>query len=110
MASTSFQHIYFIKRKFSSKFKFKIYENNHRAIWKAQGFREKIHSGIDIRYKCRGSICRVRRQTNVDFWFDDGQMFQVFGEKGKHARSAVGMISLPMNLAVEIEMIVEVED
>ena len=37
-------------------------------------------------------------------------MFQVFGEKGKHARSAVGMISLPMNLAVEIEMIVEVED
>ena len=30
-------------------------------------------------------------------------MFQVFGEKGKHARSAVVMISLPMNLAVEIE-------
>ena len=37
-------------------------------------------------------------------------IFQVFGEKGKHARSAVGMISLPMNLAVEIEMVVEVED
>ena len=32
----------------------------------------------------------------------------VFGEAGKHARSAVGMASLPMNLAVEIEMIVEV--
>jgi enamine deaminase RidA (YjgF/YER057c/UK114 family) len=33
----------------------------------------------------------------------------VFGEKGLHARSAVGMNSLPMNIAVEIEMIVEVE-
>lgn len=32
---------------------------------------------------------------------------QVFGEKGKHARAAVGMASLPGNLAVEIEMIVE---
>lgn len=37
-------------------------------------------------------------------------MVAVFGEKGKHARSAVGMCSLPMNMAVEIEMIVEVED
>jgi enamine deaminase RidA (YjgF/YER057c/UK114 family) len=32
----------------------------------------------------------------------------IFGEKGKHARSAVGMASLPLNCAVEIEMIVEV--
>ena len=37
-------------------------------------------------------------------------MVAVFGEKGKHARSAVGMMALPMNMAVEIEMIVEVED
>ncbi len=37
-------------------------------------------------------------------------MVELFGEKGKHARSAVGMSSLPMNMAVEIEMIVEVED
>ncbi len=36
-------------------------------------------------------------------------MVQVFGEKGKHARSAVGMYALPMNMAVEIEMIVEIE-
>jgi len=34
----------------------------------------------------------------------------VFGEKGKHARAAMGMNSLPNNIAVEIEMIVEVED
>lgn len=36
-------------------------------------------------------------------------MVAVFGEKGKHARSAVGMYALPSNIAVEIEMIVEVE-
>ncbi len=36
-------------------------------------------------------------------------MVAVFGEKGKHARSAVGMSSLPSNIAVEIEIIVEVE-
>ncbi len=33
----------------------------------------------------------------------------VFGEKGKHARAAMGMVALPNNIAVEIEMIVEVE-
>jgi len=37
-------------------------------------------------------------------------MVEVFGERGKHARSAVGMSSLPKNLAVEIEMVVEVYD
>ena len=36
-------------------------------------------------------------------------MVQVFGERGKHARSAVGMLVLPSNIAVEIEMVVEVE-
>jgi len=33
---------------------------------------------------------------------------EVFGEKGRHARSAVGMGSLPNNMAVEIEIIVEI--
>lgn len=34
-------------------------------------------------------------------------MVAVFGDKGKHARSAVGMNSLPSNMAVEIEIVVE---
>jgi enamine deaminase RidA (YjgF/YER057c/UK114 family) len=34
---------------------------------------------------------------------------EVFGERGRHARSAVGMGSLPMQIPVEIECIVEVE-
>ena len=33
----------------------------------------------------------------------------IFGEAGKHARSAVGMSSLPLDAAVEIEMIVELK-
>jgi len=37
-------------------------------------------------------------------------MVEVFGERGKHARAAVGMGSLPRNIAVEIEMIVEVRN
>lgn len=37
-------------------------------------------------------------------------MVEIFGEKGKHARSAVGMYALPNNIAVEVEVIVEVED
>ena len=37
-------------------------------------------------------------------------MVEVFGERAKHARAAVGMGSLPRNIAVEIEMIVEVQD
>ncbi len=36
-------------------------------------------------------------------------MVAVFGDKGKHARSAVGMYALPSNISVEIEIIVEVE-
>ena len=37
-------------------------------------------------------------------------LVDVFGDKGKHARSAVGMNVLPGNIPVEIEMIVEIED
>lgn len=37
-------------------------------------------------------------------------MVEVFGEKGKHARAAIGVASLPRGQAVEIELVVEVED
>lgn len=37
-------------------------------------------------------------------------LVEVFGEKGKHGRSAVGMAQLPNNNAVEVEMIVEIEE
>ena len=36
-------------------------------------------------------------------------MVEVFGDAGRHARSAVGMAELPFDIPVEIELIVEVE-
>ncbi len=36
-------------------------------------------------------------------------MVEVFGDKGRHARSAVGSPSLPMNLSVEVEAVAELE-
>ncbi|WP_339793573.1 RidA family protein [uncultured Imperialibacter sp.] len=37
-------------------------------------------------------------------------MVEVFGERGKHARAAIGVASLPRGQAVEIELVVEVYD
>ena len=36
-------------------------------------------------------------------------LVHTFGERGRHARSAVGMAGLPRGISVEIEMIVEVD-
>ncbi len=36
-------------------------------------------------------------------------LVNVFGDKGKHARSAVGVAALPSDYAVEVEMIVEIQ-
>jgi len=35
-------------------------------------------------------------------------LIEVFGESGRHARSAVGMAELPFDIAVEIELVAEV--
>jgi len=35
-------------------------------------------------------------------------LVEIFGDKGKHARTAVGVAALPLNVAVEINLIVEV--
>ena len=35
---------------------------------------------------------------------------EVFGEKGKHARSAVAVPQLPFNIPIEVEIIVEIEE
>jgi enamine deaminase RidA (YjgF/YER057c/UK114 family) len=37
-------------------------------------------------------------------------LINIFGEKGKHTRSAVGVGSLPRNSSVEIEMILKIKD
>lgn len=37
-------------------------------------------------------------------------LVELFGDKGKHTRTALGAAALPLNVAVEINLIVEVED
>ena len=46
------------------------------------------------------------QQPQVMNAFSD-MMVQIWGENGRHARSAVGTNALPNNIAVEIEMVVE---
>lgn len=48
-------------------------------------------------------------QPNVMNGYSDF-MASVFGENGRHARSAVGINALPMNIAVEVEVIVQIEE
>src|SRR5688500_1065264 len=70
-----------------------------------------------------GSLARVKRIVKVLGMVNAGPGFpdqpkvingcsdlcvEVFGDRGRHARSAVGMGSLPNNIPVEIECIVEV--
>ncbi len=71
-----------------------------------------------------GDLNKVKRIVKVNGWVNcnpdfteqpkvvngcSDLMVALFGEKGRHARAAMGVISLPGNIAVEIEMIVEVE-
>lgn len=71
-----------------------------------------------------GDLNKVKRIVKVNAWVNCQSDFAdqpkvvngcsdllvaIFGEKGKHARAAVGTNALPSNIAVEIEMIVEVE-
>ena len=79
-------------------------------------------AGLRTQVSDLGQVKRVVKllgMVNADPGFNDHPkvingcsdlLVEVFGEKGKHARSAVGMGSLPNQISVEIEMIVEVED
>jgi enamine deaminase RidA (YjgF/YER057c/UK114 family) len=92
-----------------------------------EGYQHARTVGLDLLAVMRdelGSLDKVKRvvkvlgMVNAAPEFEDhpkvingcSDLFvQVLGEKGKHARSAVGMGSLPMGIPVEIEVIVEVE-
>jgi enamine deaminase RidA (YjgF/YER057c/UK114 family) len=72
---------------------------------------------------CGGDLERVTRvvklggfvQAGPDF-FDIPQvvngasdlMVEAFGDKGRHARSAVGVYRLPLNFAVEVDAVIEI--
>ena len=71
-----------------------------------------------------GSLDRVKRILRIGGFVNCAEGFanqpevingasdlvvEVFGERGRHARAAVGNISLPRNVATEVEMTVAVE-
>jgi enamine deaminase RidA (YjgF/YER057c/UK114 family) len=72
---------------------------------------------------CDGDLERVRRIVKLAGFVQAGPgffdipkvlngasdlMVEVFGDAGRHARSAVGVFRLPLNFAVEVDAIVEV--
>jgi enamine deaminase RidA (YjgF/YER057c/UK114 family) len=75
-----------------------------------------------IKAACDGDLGRVRRIVKLGGFVQAGPAFfdipkvvngasdlmvAVFGDAGRHARSAVGVYRLPMNFAVEVDAIVE---
>ena len=70
-----------------------------------------------------GSLDKVKRIVKVNGWvnsegdFGDQSLVingasdllvEIFGEKGRHARAAIGVSTLPSNACVEVELIVEI--
>jgi enamine deaminase RidA (YjgF/YER057c/UK114 family) len=77
-----------------------------------------------LKMELGGDLGRVKRIVKVNGWVNCTDTFKdqpkvmngcsdllvaVFGAKGKHARTSLGTNALPSNIAIEIEMIVEVE-
>jgi len=77
-----------------------------------------------LKVELGGDLSRVKRIVKVNGWVNCTDNFKdqpkvmngcsdllvaVFGEKGKHARTSLGTNALPSNIAIEIEMIVEVD-
>jgi enamine deaminase RidA (YjgF/YER057c/UK114 family) len=98
-----------------------------RELTVEQGYAAAREVGLNLLATTRatlGSLDRVKRVVKVlgmvnsaDGFGDQPKvingfsdlMVEVFGDAGKHARSAVGMAGLPVNIPVEIEMVLEVE-
>jgi len=77
-----------------------------------------------LKMELGGDLSRVRRVVKVNGWVNCTNDFKdqpkvmngcsdllvaVFGQKGKHARTSLGTNALPSNIAIEIEMTVEVD-
>jgi enamine deaminase RidA (YjgF/YER057c/UK114 family) len=91
------------------------------------GYKTAREVGINLLGTARallGSLDKVKRVVKVLGMVNSAEGFgdqpkvingfsdlmdEVFGENGRHARSAVGMAELPSGIPVEIEMILEVE-
>ena len=99
-----------------------------RDLTTEEGYEAARLTGINILARMKGELGdldRVRRVVKLLGMVNSAPDFnqqpavvngcsdllvEVFGERGRHARSAVGMASLPNDIPVEIEVIIEVED
>lgn len=82
---------------------------NHLAVLKTElGSLNKVKRIVKVlgMVNCEADF---KDQPKVINGYSD-LMVEIFGDKGKHARSAVGMCSLPMGMAVEVEVVVEIEE
>ena len=99
-----------------------------RDLTTEEGYEAARLTGINILARMKGELGdldRVRRVVKLLGMVNSAPDFnqqpavvngcsdllvEVFGDRGRHARSAVGMASLPNDIPVEIEVIIEVED
>lgn len=88
-----------------------------------QAARATILTSLAVLRREIGSLDRVRRIVKLVGWVNSAPGFtrqpwvvngasdllvEIFGDAGRHARSSVGANELPLNIPVEIELVVEV--
>lgn len=82
-----------------------------------------IHLIAQMKAACDGDLERVVRVVKLGGFVQAGPAFfdipqvvngcsdlmvEAFGDKGRHARSAVGVYRLPLNFAVEVDAVVQI--
>lgn len=90
----------------------------------ARGAEVAMLNALSAAAQVVGGIDRIQRVVRVCVYVNSAADFtqqpkvanggsdllvKVFGDTGRHARSAVGAAALPMNAAVEVELVVEAE-
>ncbi len=83
-----------------------------------------LHNVLAVIRSSLGTLDRIKRIIKLNGWVASAEGFnsqpqvvdgasmlleEIFGEVGKHARAAIGVIELPQGASVELELIVEVE-
>jgi enamine deaminase RidA (YjgF/YER057c/UK114 family) len=105
-----------------------VYGKLGKDLTVEEGYEAARLAGIQILSKLKaavGDLSKIKQFVRVqgmvnsspDFYdqpkvingFSD-LIVEVFGEKGKHTRAAVGQVALPFNMAVEIVVTVELEN
>jgi len=82
-----------------------------------------VNLSAQIRAACDGDLLRLQKIVKLGGFVQAGPEFfdipkvingcsdlmvEVFGERGRHARSAVGVYRLPLNFAVEVDAVIEI--